>query len=242
MGCGSSRSSFDNEAHKLFASLGITDPGELSPRYAPLDPIWPAYATVFPGGRERVRGERPAAAAIYVGNDAAARDADVLRHHGITHVVNTTSNLANYHVGAFRYLRWDVVAAPTHPPQRLLSFVRPLFEFLDEALAAGDSVLIHCLAGAHRAGTTGCLALMHKTSCTRREAVRAAKAARPCINPIASPELLARYEAARVPPKRIRDLLRLADAPPKPAHRTPTQDKAQSSTHSAWDRVFTPGE
>ena len=42
-------------------------------------------------------------------------------------------------------------------------FIQQLFDFVEGALAAGSSVLIHCLAGAHRAGTTGCLMLMHKT-------------------------------------------------------------------------------
>jgi hypothetical protein len=43
------------------------------------------------------------------------------------------------------------------------AFVNPLFDFIDAALAAGGSVLIHCLAGAHRAGTTGITCLMHYT-------------------------------------------------------------------------------
>ena len=47
--------------------------------------------------------------------------------------------------------------------QQVMAFVQQLFDFVEAALAAGSSVLIHCLAGAHRAGTTGCLLLMHKT-------------------------------------------------------------------------------
>lgn len=53
------------------------------------------------------------------------------------------------------------------------AFVTPLFAFIDSALANNSSVLVHCLAGAHRAGTTGCLCLMHyesldpKGRCTR---------------------------------------------------------------------------
>lgn len=47
--------------------------------------------------------------------------------------------------------------------QQVMAFVQQLFDFVEGALAAGSSVLIHCLAGAHRAGTTGCLLLMHKT-------------------------------------------------------------------------------
>ena len=42
----------------------------------------------------------------------------------------------------------------------LKKFVCPLFRFLKERLQSGESVLLHCLAGAHRAGITGVLALM----------------------------------------------------------------------------------
>lgn len=39
-----------------------------------------------------------------------------------------------------------------------------MFDFIDNAIANGGSVLIHCLAGAHRAGTTGCACLVHFAS------------------------------------------------------------------------------
>ena len=70
-----------------------------------------------------------------------------------------------------------------------------LFPFVDSALARGDNVLVHCLAGAHRAGTTGVLLLMHKTGMGAAEATAAAKALRPAINPIGDfPLLLETFE------------------------------------------------
>jgi hypothetical protein len=39
----------------------------------------------------------------------------------------------------------------------------PMFQFVDQALDEGRSVLIHCMSGAHRAGTTGTAYLMHVT-------------------------------------------------------------------------------
>ena len=36
-----------------------------------------------------------------------------------------------------------------------------LFDFVDKATAEGHGVLIHCLAGAHRAGTAGVAYIMH---------------------------------------------------------------------------------
>ena len=69
---------------------------------------------------------------------------------------------------------------------------------MDDAIASGGSVLVHCLAGAHRAGTTGCLLLMHEASMDMRTAITSAKKLRPAIDPIGGlPELLARFEKAR---------------------------------------------
>lgn len=53
----------------------------------------------------------------------------------------------------------------------LLAFVEPLFEFIEAAIARGDSILIHCLAGAHRAGTTGVACLVHYLRCEPGEAI-----------------------------------------------------------------------
>mmetsp|Transcript_39972 Transcript_39972/g.110045 ORF Transcript_39972/g.110045 Transcript_39972/m.110045 type:complete len:102 (+) Transcript_39972:2-307(+) len=79
-----------------------------------------------------------------------------------------------------------------------VAFLRTLFEFVDDALVQGGSVLIHCLAGAHRAGTTGILLLMHESRLGKTEATKAAKAARPVINPIGGlPHLLTMYESVR---------------------------------------------
>ena len=35
------------------------------------------------------------------------------------------------------------------------TFLKPVLEFINDVINRGESVLVHCLAGAHRAGTTG---------------------------------------------------------------------------------------
>ena len=59
----------------------------------------------------------------------------------------------------------------------------------------GNNVLIHCLAGAHRAGTTGVLTLMYFMKLSADEAHKLAVSIRPVINPISDfPDLLELYE------------------------------------------------
>eukprot|EP01050_Picozoa_sp_SAG11_P017481 SAG11_NODE_2527_length_3253_cov_1.733756_1_plen_326_part_00 len=63
-------------------------------------------------------------------------------------------------------------------------FFAPVFRWIDEATENGHSVLIHCLAGAHRAGSTAIAFLMHAQRLNAREATIAAKHCRPCIEPL----------------------------------------------------------
>ena len=64
-------------------------------------------------------------------------------------------------------------------------------------LDEGRNVLVHCLAGAHRAGTTGVSFMMREGRYNADTAIRLAKALRPVIDPFGSLlELLERLERA----------------------------------------------
>ena len=66
---------------------------------------------------------------------------------------------------------------------QVLQFMGVCFSFIDRAVRAGRSVLVHCLAGAHRAGTTGIAYLMHAVPMSRLAATAAAKRLRPVVDP-----------------------------------------------------------
>ena len=83
-------------------------------------------------------------------------------------------------------------------------FFAPLFCWIDQATANGHNVLIHCLAGAHRAGSTAIAFLMHAHGMNVREATIAAKRCRPCIEPLGGfAGLLVRLDVANqlLPPR-----------------------------------------
>lgn len=50
----------------------------------------------------------------------------------------------------FPISNWSLYVNSTNA--NVVAFVDPLFAFIDSAMKAGNSALIHCLAGAHRAG------------------------------------------------------------------------------------------
>ncbi|KAJ1484919.1 protein-tyrosine phosphatase-like protein [Baffinella frigidus] len=106
----------------------------------------------------------------------------------ITHVVNCTDNMPCYHEATreVNYHRFDIAAwwQKVKDEETAIVFTTPVLEFVGEAIAKGESVLVHCLAGAHRAGTTGCLLIMHYADMPVKEAIAAAKKLRPVIDPI----------------------------------------------------------
>ena len=75
--------------------------------------------------------------------------------------------------------------------QGVLRFFLPVFTYIENRTSLGGNVLIHCLAGAHRAGSTSVSWLMYANHMTYLEAVMHGKKCRDAINPIGSfPELL----------------------------------------------------
>ena len=79
----------------------------------------------------------------------------------------------------------------------VLAFFRKFFDWVDSALKQGGNVLIHCLAGAHRAGTAAIGYLMYRAEMDVRSAIIAAKMCRSIIEPIGSfANLLVRLDIA----------------------------------------------
>ena len=170
-------------------NLGLTSAPE---RYAPANPVYRHPST---------------GAALFVGNARCATSIENLDNvcEGCRRIVfcqDGDGTMAFQHDPAFTYLafpigRWRTVL-PSKTAEAAGAFFSPLFKFVDESLAAGQPVLIHCLAGAHRAGTAGIACLMHLCDLDAKPAIATAKLARPAINPIGDfPNLLKLLQTAR---------------------------------------------
>ena len=197
---------YDAAARALFARLGLDERGRGeralgAPEYNDLDAIWrqqpSAERVELAAGRndDRALGPPPPRAALFVGNMNAASTREILDAHGITAVVccigNEGTPLYFADDPAFACLRFAVSDWGDAPdtPEGLRAFFAPLFAFVDAAVAEGRGVLVHCLAGADRAGTAGVAALMHLEGFDRATALQVAQAARPLIDPMGQPSL-----------------------------------------------------
>eukprot|EP00009_Paramoeba_aestuarina_P008911 CAMPEP_0201508578 /NCGR_PEP_ID=MMETSP0161_2-20130828/1908_1 /ASSEMBLY_ACC=CAM_ASM_000251 /TAXON_ID=180227 /ORGANISM="Neoparamoeba aestuarina, Strain SoJaBio B1-5/56/2" /LENGTH=205 /DNA_ID=CAMNT_0047903297 /DNA_START=51 /DNA_END=668 /DNA_ORIENTATION=+ len=172
---------FDEEGKKILSDEQQDIYSALFGKYTNLSPVWRNEAT---GG------------IVFVGNQSAAQDKNLLLEKGIRNVVNCTSNMTNFHEedDQFTYFRFDTCKAmhqyavnrdelrPNH--EQVLVNYTPVFEFIEGVINNGGNVLVHCLAGAHRAGSTGIACLMYFGGYGAAEATREAKKARPIISPI----------------------------------------------------------
>jgi len=159
-----------------------------------MDVIWTA-----PGGDSKV----------FVGNLQAAQDTDELRHNSITHVVNCMNRSGVNKQSGIEYFnfhveRWNkIVASKQQIPfvpsaasaASTVEFFEPVWRFIREAVDGGGSVLIHCFAGMHRAGTTAVSFLMHMSPGLRAsEAITRAQECRPVIDPRGHGDLITLLE------------------------------------------------
>lgn len=149
------------------------------------------------------------APAVYVGNVAAATTRAMLAEHGITAIVNCTNDLptkfakAPFKDPSIRYLRFDAMscgrfavgsgrrggdAGVSAPMAVAEAFAEPL-DFIDAALSEGRSVLIHCMLGAHRAGSVGTAFVMRKARLRRDGAIAACRRCRGVVDPLKYDEL-----------------------------------------------------
>lgn len=150
-------------------------------------------------------------ATIYVGDRHAASDINLLKKHKITSVINCTrpadtGELPNYCEGShiryyeFPIATWSYYLFPNKSREewmednpatqqelnKIRDFFQRMFQFIQDALDRNESVLIHCLAGAHRAGSCGVAVLMYFLDLELAKAVFLAKLCRPIIDPIGS--------------------------------------------------------
>mmetsp|Transcript_65008 Transcript_65008/g.152092 ORF Transcript_65008/g.152092 Transcript_65008/m.152092 type:complete len:191 (-) Transcript_65008:52-624(-) len=144
-------------------------------------------------------------AVVFVGSYVAAKDAAFLEEYQIRHIVNCQEpSSENYFEGetGFEYFRFDLANWKRQPDTETAEgarrYVSTVLDFLDAALDDGNNVLVHCYAGAHRAGTTAVAYLMHAHGISFGQALRRAQQRRPVINPIGRlSELLTLLDADR---------------------------------------------
>ncbi|KAM0940830.1 putative protein-tyrosine-phosphatase [Dioscorea sansibarensis] len=120
---------------------------------------------------------------VYLGSDAAARDRDSLRRHGITHVLNCVGSACP------EYFRGDLIYKTLwlhdSPAEDITSVLYDAFDYLEDVRSTRPPgrVLVHCLRGASRSATLVIAYLMWRYAQSFDEALRHVRAARAVTDP-----------------------------------------------------------
>lgn len=118
---------------------------------------------------------------VYVGSQTDACDADVIRRHGITHVLNVSANCPqSEHVDQENFMR---VPVNDGYADKLLPHFKQAFQFLDNVRRSNGRCLVHCLAGISRSPTMAIAYIMQHLAMSQDDAYRYVKARRPSISP-----------------------------------------------------------
>jgi protein-tyrosine phosphatase len=106
---------------------------------------------------------------LYLGNRESARDRKRLEAAGITHIVNCTEELPNYHEGHFTYLAMKLL----DPDPGYRKHIPNVCRFIDDARREGK-VLVHCFASISRSPTVVLTYLCHLGDTLEKAAERLA--------------------------------------------------------------------
>lgn len=117
---------------------------------------------------------------LLLASQDAAHDADALRRHKVSHVLNVAYGVANLFPDQLTYKTLQILDLPETD---ITSYLGECGAFIDQAREQGGVVLVHCNAGVSRSSSVVIGYLMQKEGLPFEEAFSQVKAARPSIRP-----------------------------------------------------------
>lgn len=116
---------------------------------------------------------------LFLGSQDPARDKDVLKSNGITHILNT-AGLLHFFPEHFLYLKLPIYDVPDC---EISAFFEQSFQFIENALACNGKVYVHCNAGLSRAPSIVISYLMKKEHLKVDDALKQVQCIRPKVKP-----------------------------------------------------------
>ncbi|KAJ8773534.1 hypothetical protein K2173_005780 [Erythroxylum novogranatense] len=118
---------------------------------------------------------------VYLGSDAVAKNREVLRQNGITHVLNCVGFVCP------EYFKNDLVYKTLwlqdSPSEDITSILYDVFDYFEDVRDQGGRVLVHCCQGVSRSTSLVIAYLMWREGQSFEDAFQSVKAARGVTNP-----------------------------------------------------------
>merc|ERR1711991_752613 len=105
---------------------------------------------------------------VYLGSAEAAKNVSLLQRLGITHILNAAEGANFLFPEHFCYL---TLGLHDNAEQDIEAAIERGLIFIDECIAQGGAVLIHCQAGISRSVAIACAHLMRKRGMTLADAL-----------------------------------------------------------------------
>ena len=126
---------------------------------------------------------------IYLGGFKAANDEACMREANIGLIINCTGELPfsswRERANGLKVMRFQVCSSEIRRAMRdggLVAYMAPAFHKIHECFARGLNVMVHCRAGAHRAGTMACCLAVHCLHLHPNDALRHVRRYRRVVN------------------------------------------------------------
>lgn len=118
---------------------------------------------------------------VYLGGDAVARDKDILKRNGITHVLNCVGFVCpEYFKSDFVY---RTLWLQDSPSEDITSILYDVFDYFEDVREQGGRVLVHCCQGVSRSTSLVIAYLMWREGRSFDDAFQDVKAARGIADP-----------------------------------------------------------
>ncbi|XP_047332671.1 protein-tyrosine-phosphatase MKP1-like [Impatiens glandulifera] len=118
---------------------------------------------------------------VYLGSDAVARNREILRQNGITHVLNCVGFVCPEYFKT--ELVYKTLWLQDSPSEDITSILYDVFDYFEDVREQNGRVLVHCCQGVSRSTSLVIAYLMLKERRTFEDAFQIVKAARGVTNP-----------------------------------------------------------
>ena len=117
---------------------------------------------------------------LYLGDHVAASNKFILQRAGVTHILQVASGMYPKFPGKYVYKTINIDDVPS---SNLKQHFTACHRFIESAIEAGGTVLVHCWAGVSRSATIVISYLMQKHNFNTMQATEFVRAQRWFINP-----------------------------------------------------------
>jgi len=105
---------------------------------------------------------------VFVGDVYAAHNQEELKRRNVTHIINAALAITPPFPDQFNYLHVQLL---DFPGENVINHLQDTTKFIDDALAGGGKVFIHCLKGVSRSATIAAAYAIHSQKLTTKQAI-----------------------------------------------------------------------